>query len=59
MRNAFITGFLIGILAVLGACDKPVKAGDKCNRPGATANQGDLICKRNNKTTGPLVWRKA
>jgi len=54
----FAIGFIIGLLLTLAACDNGPQAGQKCNRAGATANHGTLICKRNNKTTGPLVWRK-
>lgn len=62
VRGAILAGAVVLLLFVLiGAltgCDKGPQPGDKCNRAGAKSGTG-LVCKRNNKTTGPLVWRRA
>lgn len=62
VRGAILAGaFVLLLFVLIGAltgCDNGPKAGDKCNHAGAKSGNG-LVCRRNNKTTGPLVWRRA
>jgi hypothetical protein len=46
------------VLLFAAACDKGPREGDACNQAGKRSGNG-LVCKRNNRTTGPLVWRRA